>query len=356
MPGGLANVVAIYALTSAGASVARRLAAALPGSSLFLPARLARGDEQTFSRLAEALGKNFRSFPAHVAVAASGIVVRAIAPLLVHKAEDPAVVVVDQRGLFAVSLVSGHLGGANDLARRAAAILGGQPVITTGSDVEGLPSLELEASRAGLRWDSLDALSRVASALLEGEPVEVHDPQGWLLPGLDRRWPGIFLARQELPGALEAGPPLVLVTHRTLDPRPGWLLLRPSCLCLGLGCNRGTTAEEMHELLERVFSERGLTGTAIFCLASVEAKRDEPGLIELSRRLGADLIFYPSDRLETVAVPNPSSLVQQHMGTRSVCEAAAILAARGGPLIVGKSKSTNATLAVALKGPAAASG
>jgi cobalt-precorrin 5A hydrolase len=353
---GLPGKVAIYALTAAGAATARRLTADLPGATLFLPGRLAKAGEQSFARLAKALGANFGLYPGHVVVAAAGVVVRAIAPLLTSKASDPAVVVVDPRGRFAVSLLSGHLGGANDLARQVADILGGQAVITTATDQEGLPALEMEAKTAGLVWDDLASLPRLARALVEGETVAVHDPQGWFWPGLHERWPERFIGLARWPAEEDAERPLVVVTPRTFPSRPGWLVLRPRCLCLGLGCNRGTSADEMAGLIDDILAGQGLARTALACLASVEAKRDEEGLIELAQRLGLELEFFSAERLEAVAVPNPSGLVRQHMGTSSVCEAAAILAARGGPLMAGKRKSINVTLAVALRGPGAASG
>jgi cobalt-precorrin 5A hydrolase len=112
----------------------------------------------------------------------------------------------------------------------------------------------------------------------------------------------------------------------------------------------------MAELVDMALAEHGLARAALAVLASVEAKRDEAGLIELAKRLGLELELFSAARLERVAVPNPSGLVRRHMGTSSVCEAAAILAARGGQLIAGKRKSINATLALALRGPGAVSG
>jgi cobalt-precorrin 5A hydrolase len=255
-----------------------------------------------------------------------------------------------------VSLLAGHLGGANDLAQRVAGILGGQAVITTATDQAGLPALELEAREAGLAWDDLTALPRLARALVEGEAVGVHDPQGWLWPRLHERWPEQFSLLEQWPGDEDPARPLVVVTPRALPPQPGWLVLRPRCLCLGLGCNRGTSVEEMAELVDMALAEHGLARAALAVLASVEAKRDEAGLIELAKRLGLELELFSAARLERVAVPNPSGLVRRHMGTSSVCEAAAILAARGGQLIAGKRKSINATLALALRGPGAVSG
>lgn len=356
MAAGPGENVAVYALTAVGAATARRLAAGLPGATLFLPERLAQAGERSFARLAEALAANFAAYAGHVAVAASGVVMRAIAPLLISKATDPAVVVLDPAGRFAVSLLAGHLGGANDLARAVAGVLGGQAVITTATDHEGLPALEIEARSAGLAWDDLAALPGLARALVEGETVGVHDPQGWLWPGLAARWPECFTRLEQWPADEQGGSPLLLVSPRVCPPRPGWLVLRPPCLCLGLGCNRGTGVEEMAELIETTLAELGLAATALACLASVEAKRDEAGLIALAERLGLELEFFSAQELEAVAVPNPSGLVRQHMGTKSVCEAAAILAARGGPLMAGKRKSVNATLAVALRVPGAASG
>jgi cobalt-precorrin 5A hydrolase len=356
MAAGPGENVAVYALTAVGAATARRLAAGLPGATLFLPERLAQTGERSFARLAEALAANFAAYAGHVAVAASGVVMRAIAPLLISKATDPAVVVLDPAGRFAVSLLAGHLGGANDLARAVAGVLNGQVVITTATDQEGLPALEIEARKTGLAWDDLAALPRLARALVEGELVGVHDPQGWLWPGLSARWPECFTRLEHWPAGEDDTRPLLLVTPRACPPRPGWLVLRPPCLCLGLGCNRGTDVEEMARLVDDTLAELGLTAKALACLASVEAKRDEAGLIALAERLGLELIFFSAQELETVAGPNPSGLVRQHMGTKSVCEAAAILAARGGPLMVGKRKSINATLALALRGPEAASG
>ncbi|CAO0822153.1 cobalt-precorrin 5A hydrolase [Desulfarculales bacterium] len=159
-----ASTLAVYAITPTGAEVARTLAPSLSGATLFLPRSLAYlpDGEELFDRLALALAANFLEYGGHVILAAAGIVVRALAPLLHHKAQDPAVVVVDQAGRYAVSLLSGHLGGSNALARRVAEILGGQAVITTATDTANLPSLEMLAGELGFRVENLMALARAA--------------------------------------------------------------------------------------------------------------------------------------------------------------------------------------------------
>lgn len=347
--------MAVYALTAAGAELARRLARALPGAKVFLPHRLAQAGEAGFSKISEALSENFPRFRGHVAIAATGIVVRALAPLLAHKALDPGVVVVDQAGQFAISLLAGHLGGANGLARQVAGLLGGQAVITTATDVAGLPSLEMEARSRGLGLENLPALAGVSLAVLEGRPVTVQDPEGWLWPWLAERWPGVFQLAAGPPALTEAGEPRVRVDWRAMPAAEGELVLRPPCLAVGLGCNRGTDQAEMAELLEKVLNSHGFSRASLARLASAEVKRDEPGLLELARGLNLPLEFYSPEELKQIKVPNPSTTVEKHVGTQSVCEAAAQLAARGGPLVVPKHKTPNVTVAVALLRPEASS-
>ncbi|MFH1134512.1 MAG: cobalamin biosynthesis protein [Pseudomonadota bacterium] len=332
--------LAVYALTAGGAATARRLAAALPEARLFLPVRMADGG---FDRLAAALAENWRSFSGHVVVAAAGIVVRAVAPLLRRKDVDPAVVVVDEAGRFAVSLLSGHLGGANDLARQAAEALGGQAVITTATDSAGKPSLDVLARDRGCKLENLSALSRIGRLVLEDEPVGVFDPDRRLAPAL-APWPNAFFLVEKAP-AHDDCRPLVWVGPEDL-PFPGeWLLVRPPCLFLGLGCNRGTDAAEMLDLVRVALKKFGLSPASVAGLASVDIKQDEPGLLALAEILNLPLTFFTSRELSAVEVPNPSAAAEKHIGVKSVCEAAALLASGRGRLLIPKQKSKNATLA-----------
>ncbi len=345
----LPRPLALYALTGPGAELARRLAAGLGGADLFLPARLTGPGEQGFSRLGAALAQNFTRYRGHVIFAAAGIVVRALAGLVQAKDRDPAVVVVDQAGRFAISLLSGHLGGANRLARETARLLGGRAVITTATDAQGLPSLEVVARERGCRVENLGALARFSTALLEGRRPAVYDPAGWLAPALEP-WRGDFTFLERAPGDCREGPLAWVHWRRRKLPR-SWLLVRPPALVLGLGCNRGTPRETLEEMVFRVLARRDLSPASLAILASVEAKRDEPGLRELARRLELETVFYPATRLAAVEVPNPSALVDRHMGTASVCEAAALLAAGSRRLLVSKQKSAEVTLALALARP-----
>jgi cobalt-precorrin 5A hydrolase len=343
------QTIALYALGAPGAELCRRLATELDSTDVFLPARHARQDlaESSFESLHAILAENFKRYSGHVLVCAAGMAIRCFAPLMQGKDKDPAVVVLDQHGKYAVSLLSGHLGGANDLATRVAQELGGQAVITTATDNLGLPSLELEAKRLGMKVENLSALAAVSGALVDGRKVALCDPGGWLSPVTDD-YPYLFKSVEPDQAEGMTHEPMVWVGWQYLSKRDGWLILRPRCLVLGMGCNRSTRADELLALANEALSRTGAAKSCLKTIASAEAKQNEPGLLETARSLGVEPIFYDHDKLAQVEVPNPSEAARRCLGTASVCEAAAILASHNGPLILNKIKSKNATAAVAV--------
>jgi cobalt-precorrin 5A hydrolase len=239
------------------------------------------------------------------------------------------------------------LGGANDLAIQVAHALGGQAVITTATDNLGLPSLEIEARRLGLQVENLDALAAVSGALVDGRRVAVCDPDGWLDPVLDQ-YPDLFERIKPEQAEGMASKHLVWVGWREMPKRGPWLVLRPRCVALGMGCNRSTSADELLTLAHEALQKADAAKTSLKVLASAEAKRDEPGLLQAARSLGVEPIFYDHGKLAQVEVPNPSNAALRCLGTASVCEAAAILASNNGTLVLNKIKSRNATAAVAV--------
>lgn len=335
------NKIAIWAITPNGAALAARIAAAMPNADVYGGKRLERLPEAAvrFESLAETAAANFRRYSGHVFIMATGIVVRTVAGLIVHKTEDPAVVVVDDRGSFAISLLSGHIGGANRLAHQVAAAIGAQPVVTTATDVNGAVAIDLLAAELGLAIETPAAIKTVNMALLTGSPLEVHDPLGMLAGRLAP-------AEHRRCAAAEAR---VWVDDRTAAAPPGALVLRPRSLVAGIGCNRHTTVSEIRELLFGALQAAGLAAASLERLVSIDLKQDEPGLAALARELGLPLQFFSREAIGEVeaAVPTPSAAVAKHIGVKSVCEATAILASRGGSLIVPKRSSRNATVAVA---------
>jgi cobalt-precorrin 5A hydrolase len=341
---------AIYALTPRGARLGRTLADKLNGD-LFLPGRFAKVHGAiAFDGLLERVAKGIFLYPRQIFITAAGIAVRAIAPHLKRKDRDPAVIVLDQDGEYVVSLVSGHLGGANELARKVAQLTGGKAVITTATDTAGVSAIDVLAKERNLSIANLKTVKSINMALLEGKPVQVFDPEDRL--GLKHRERAMF-AMEWINNEDQwiNGHPGVWVTWKShqADSEMNCLILHPRCLVAGVGCNRGTKAREILNLIKNTFQDQRLSLGSLRCLTTIEAKRDEQGLVDAAEELNVALMFFGKSDLESVKTPHPSSVVKKHMGVSSVCEATALLKSGKGRLLVPKTKSRNATLAVALE-------
>jgi cobalt-precorrin 5A hydrolase/precorrin-3B C17-methyltransferase len=267
---------------------------------------------------------------------AAGIAVRLAAPLLEHKDRDPGLVCVDDAGRFAVALAGGHGGGANRLATRVAETLGATPVITTASEALALPALDQLGADLGFTVEAGSDLAAVAAAMVGGDQVTLVSDQRWPLPPLP----------EAVAAADEPRPPCLLITDRVVEPPRPAVVYRPPSLVVGVGCSRGAPAAEIGELVDGALEEAGLAASSVAYLASVDAKRDEPGLRQTAEERGWPLRFQPSQALARVAVPNPSAAVAAAVGTPSVAEAAALASGRA-TLVVSKRKSRHATAAVA---------
>jgi len=270
----------------------------------------------------------WRECDALVCFLATGAVVRLVAPLLQGKAVDPGVVCVDEAQRYAVALLGGHGGGANELAARVADVLGAQAVVTTATDAVGLPGLDT------LGWPVEGAVAAVSRALLDGEPVRLEADAPWPLPPLPLGDDGIHV---------------LAVTDRLVGLDPLTAVLRPPSLVLGIGSSRGVSADELEALVDRALADAALSAASVCAVASADAKASEAGLLELCARRGWPLTTYASDVLAGVDVPNPSSHPQAAVGTPSVAEAAALLL--GDELVVEKTKSPMGTVAVARRRP-----
>lgn len=332
---------AVFALTAQGAKLARSLGSGL-GADVYLPRNLAGPEESSFAHLKDAVGQAWKAYTQLVFIAASGIVVRTIAPLLQGKDRDPAVVVLDQQGHFAVSLISGHLGGANDLAREVAALTHGEAVITTATDCQGLTAIDQIARNLDMLPEPLTAIKKVNSALLENRQVHILDPEDRL--GWGASFPPGYVPAET--GVCSG--PLVEVSWQADSPSRADLVLHPRCLVAGMGCNTLTSSREILKLIRSVFAQHNLALASLRCMVSTSKKAEETGLHQAAAELGVEFICIPHHRLQNIIVPNPSATVHKHMGVSSICEATALLHTNFGHLLIPKTKSTNATLAVAL--------
>ncbi|TVZ99065.1 precorrin-3B C(17)-methyltransferase [Streptomyces sp. BK340] len=301
-------MIGLISTTAAGKVAQDRLAAAWPDRT-----RVYDGP------VGEAVRAAFAECGQLVCFLATGATVRLLAPLLDDKAADPGVVCVDEGGRFAVSLVGGHGGGANELAREVGALLGAEPVVTTATDAVGLPGLDT------LGFPFEGSVATVSRALLDGEPVALEAEVPWPLPPLPTSPQGSYTVR---------------LTDRAVEPGEREVLLRPPSLVVGVGAAKGAPVEEVLGLVEDALREAGLSPESVAELATVDAKSQEPGIVAAAGRLGVPLVTYPAEELAAVRVPNPSDAPLAAVGTPSVAEAAALV--RGGELLVPKRKSERA--------------
>ncbi len=298
-------MIGLISATAAGARARERVAAAWPDRT-----RVYDGP------VGDAVRRAFAECEQLVCFLATGAVVRLAAPLLSGKESDPGVVCVDEGGRFAVSLVGGHGGGANELARAVGELLGAEPVVTTATDSVGVPGLDT------LGFPVEGNVAAVSRALLDGEPVALEAELPWPLPPLPVAPFGQYAIR---------------LTDRLVEPAAREVVLRPPSLVVGVGASKGAPVDEVLGLVEGALRDAGLCVKSVAELATVDAKAGEPGLVEAAARLGVPLVTYSAEELAAVDVPNPSNAPLAAVGTPSVAEAAALV--RGGELLMPKRKS-----------------
>lgn len=358
----MSQKLAVIAITRYGVETARRLVRELPGSDFYYPDKFTRKDEENkgitlFSgSVRPLLSDLFQRYDGLIFFVSLGAVVRMIAPLMKDKKTDPAVVVIDDRGQHAISVLSGHLGGANQLTRRLASILDARPVITTASDVHETIAVDLFGSPFGWEMESEDRVTSVSAAVVNEEKVLIIQESGetdwWIW---DRPLPGHF---QVVSSADEAWgkefDAALVVTHRLLNPaeaghflRNG-VLYRPKVLVIGIGCNRGTALEEMEQAVAETLSELHFSIKSVRNLATIDLKKEEPGLVALARKYNWPMKVYSPLELNTVPLSNPSATVYRYTGAYGVSEPAALLSSGAKEWLLPKKKSGNVTISIAM--------
>lgn len=318
---------AYLAFTDRGMALAHRLAQAQPGT-------VDRCGKDGV-RLGDWTSRNFARCNALVFVGAVGIAVRAIAPHCRSKATDPAVVVVDEAGQFAIPVLSGHLGGANALARTLAAACGAVPVITTATDVRGVFAVDEWAKQAGCAVLEPERIKQVSGRLLAGEPVGFWSE--FPVNGTPPAGVSPAPAQQQADFAL------------TLFPQGEGLHLVPVIGVLGVGCRRGTTVQQLEAAFAAFCARYALSPRCICAAASIDLKQNEAGLLEFCAAHRWAVSFYSAGQLKTVPGNfTPSAFVCSVTGVDNVCERAAALAA-GGTIRIPKQAADGVTFALALR-------
>lgn len=294
--------------------------------------------EHVHGSLAETVRTRFRDVDGFVLFCAVGVAVRVVGPLLADKRTDPAAVCVDEAGRFAVAVCGGHAGGANRLAGEVAGAIGAVPVVTTATDAVGLPALDALAG-----FVATGDLAGVTRALLDGEDVVFESELlGWpAAVGDNFRRQVAGSVTKTLDGRASA---CVLLTDRAVEPRPGLVVLHPPSLVAGIGASTGAPPEEAAEILAATLAGASLARESLAEVATIDRRAGDGAVTAL----GLPVRAYPAERLAGQAVPNPSAVVAQAVGTPSVAEAAALAAAGpGGELVVPKQAGRQVTVALA---------
>ena len=280
--------------------------------------------------LEELVKEAFSSADALIFWCAAGIAVRCIAPCLTHKSQDPAVLVLDERGKHCISLLSGHMGGANALAGTVSALCGAEPVITTGTDTEHRFSVDEFARCNGLVVTDWEKAKRISAKVLAGETLTIGSgmkkEQYCPVEGLEEQnWKeGEFLSNAD-----------VWITPRRITAPDQVLQLIPRNLTVGIGCRKGTELSALHAALDRFMEQTGLDCRGICRITSIDRKKEEQGLVDLASDLGVPFVTYTSEELLQAPGEYPSSeFVREITGVDNVCQRSAMLGAGDGAVCI----------------------
>ena len=366
----MSSSTALVAISKKGAELALALSGLTGEQTVFLERRWhveGKGYQAFDLPLRPVIQRLFNEYQRLVLFMPLGAAVRLLAPYIQDKHDDPAVVCVDDAGRFAVSLLSGHLGGADALAQEVAMLLGATPVVTSASHVAGTLAVDLLGQEFGWVIDSPRlAVTRASAAVVNGEPVGVYqqagEPDWW---PEDRPLPKNII-RCSNPGELAAVPgdaALIISDYLNVvdreDQPPQQVLrkqhlvvYRPRSLVIGMGCRRGVPLEELEELLLDTLRRHNLAPGSVSCLATADLKQDEAGLIELAAKYDVPLTCYSGEELNQVfqfsgGAATPSATAHKLLGIWGVSEPAALLASGSEQLLVPREKTARATIAIA---------
>ncbi len=297
----------------------------------------------TLARCKEGMLKNwtkeaFQNADALLFIGAAGIAVRAISPYIQKKDSDPAVVVMDELGRFAIPLLSGHIGGANELAVRLGRSIGAQPVITTATDINGVFAIDTWAKKQGLLILNPERIKWISARLLSGETIHVNSLYPIQGPVPD----GVLLEDKAYD---------VLITHRTKG-KDDVLRLIPPTVTLGIGCRKGISADAIEEAFAAMLGKASCHAEAIRGVASIDLKKNEPGILEFCARHSLPFETFSAEELSRAEGSfTASAFVESITSVNNVCERAAVLAS-GGKLLSSKQAGNGVTMALAIKEPA----
>lgn len=353
--------IAIWTLNEKGLRTALRLRG-IPGiKDILTPASVKQLYDNPrisgYDNFSDTVCKDFREYDAHVFIMATGSVIRTISKVIEDKTTDPAIVVMDEMGENIISLLSGHMGGANRLTLQLASILNGNPVITTATDISNITSVDTIASDIGGVIENKDMIKPVSGAMLNSEPVALICDTNLF----DKYYGDADYRPDHFHDIIDVNPheysAICIISEKQFQIPPDVLtkilLIRPPNIVLGIGCVHNTGEEEIASTVARILSLKGISPLSITDVATIDKKKDEPGLLAYCNSINQELRYYSAETLNSVnyqRMSPPSEELKKNLGSFGVSEPAALVCAgKGSELIVNKINSGNVTLAVARK-------
>lgn len=345
--------ISVIAITKNGVETGKRIKAIFPKWEILAPVKLSDGAKEITwysESTSEKIIELFKNSSALICIFSLGAVIRLIAHHLQSKKTDPAVIVIDDKVDFVISVLSGHLGGANELTREIASKLNSVPVITTAADVNKTIAVDLVGREFGWKIDDESTVTKVSAYMVNEEKIGVFQDAGridWYkeLP----KNVELFDSLEDMKNSGAAG--FLIISDRILggDFLKNSVVYRPPSLAIGVGLHWDTPKETIKEGIKLSMEKFGLSLKSVFRLASIKKTQDIQGLIEIGGELGIDVEYVSKEELAEIVAPNPSDTVKAFEGTASVSEAAAIKVSRG-ELVVEKQKfPPNLTIAIARK-------
>lgn len=328
--------LAYMSFSDKGYKLAKKLAGKFGGAPCRCGRRESAGGVSNVSSLHKWTEEHFQSCDGIIFVGAMGIAVRAIAPFIRSKSSDPAVIVIDDLALHVIPVLSGHLGGANNLARRISAYTGSDCVITTATDINGIFAVDEWSKKQKCCLTEPKKISAISGRLLNGSKISIYSPREITGPT-----PGNISIT---PSPDEAD---VIVDIRCYPQNTAALHLVPEICVLGVGCRKGTESRTIEKRFREFIKDSGISPESIYAVSSIDIKKDEPGLNEFCKNHNLPLVTFSADDLRSVSGSFSSSeFVSSVTGVDNVCERSAVLASAGA-LLKGKTAGDGVTLALA---------
>lgn len=332
--------LALYALTSNAYGLALNIKDKIPEAKIFAKSEISCSDEHKMNaKLKEVIGSNFNNFDCHLFIMATGIVVRLIAPMLKHKSQDPAVLVADEKGMFIISLLSGHLGGANDYCNHIAKLINSQPVITTASDVQGTLAVDTLSMKVNGVLTDFNRATNITALIVEDKEIGIIS---------DFKIDFDLPKRFSVINKAEGKDGYIYISNMPIDEmKEPYAYIRLPRIVLGIGCRRGKSKDELLKAVTEVLDSLEIPVKCIKNIGTVDVKADEVGLIELVNQLEVPLTICKRQDIKKIEDQfEGSDFVMSQIGVKAVSEPVGYITSKKGKKLTGKIKKDGITISV----------